>query len=182
MNNKEKRVTLTTEYGDIEIKTTSPDDKIKLILTVNKNSNHFQVDEKISITYPSFTSFFDIVSNLDFDIANAIDKLKKDKDIDECIKFDLVTLEDLKEQPNLVRSSLIESGRVIVALKNKARITLCRPALCFEEKNEEFKKSRLELEKKYWINQKEDPRNTGISEVADFMLKEFWENASHQSR
>lgn len=119
MNNKEKRVTLTTEYGDIEIKTTSPDDKIKLILTVNKNSNHFQVDEKISITYPSFTSFFDIVSNLDFDIANAIDKLKKDKDIDECIKFDLVTVEDLKEQPNLVRSSLIESGRVIVALKTK---------------------------------------------------------------
>lgn len=89
----------------------------------------------------------------------------------ENVKYNHETIDELKDE---FLEELNSKGRVPFQLENKSVITVCAPLVGFENKDEDFKASRLQVEKNYWIKQIENERSSvAYKKLAELALKLF---------
>lgn len=68
------------------------------------------------------------------------------------------SFENIQEKKDAFLVEIKEKGRVPFLLVNKSVITVCRPNLGFENKDEAFQARRFNVEKKYWEAKLDDER------------------------
>lgn len=66
------------------------------------------------------------------------------------------TFRNIEQEKDDFVSGLLEEGRMYYRLENRSVITVCRPLLGFEKKDDEFKARRFEVEKNFWLKKLND--------------------------
>ena len=170
---KQKELEIITDYGIAVVRLTESKTKISITLEKGLDGMDLPENDKVEI-------YLDVQDALLIhileDINDILSSKIEEKDTTDIIlkpkEYPLIQLIDFgdKSKTEDLTKTILNHGRVSVILNNKAKITLCRPILSFENKSCDFKNSRMEVEKNYWIEKKDDCRKTGIEKVAAFML------------
>lgn len=167
---------LKTEKGIFILQ--QEDFKITMTLVQDLNDEMKVFPKPISISFDSrIMTYDDILLKTEYllneateinDLANAMSEKKEPH-----IQYDSNTILDIDTQ-NKFLDELKTYGRVYYRLDNQSVITICRPLLGFENKDEAFKTNRHNVEKQFWKERIDsDKFNNDMKVIAKIMIELF---------
>ncbi len=144
----EKGQFLITELDDFKIKISMLEDFTNTIFESEED------DYAILDHHVTALTTYNTCNDLHTALIQKYSKIEKnDKPITGNVvdTFHLTNLIRNEDDANRFLQKVLQNGRVPLKLENKSIIQVCRPLLCFENKDQPFKENRLEVERQYWI-------------------------------
>lgn len=151
------------------------DQKIKITLLEDLTNQVFESDEEDHVLISSdsnpialFNACEELHSSLIIKYRKENVETKKEQTIVDT--FQLSNLLRNKTDCDQFLDNVLANGRAPVQLSNGSIIQACKPLLCFENKDKEFKEKRFLLEKKYWLKLQAEKENRTMQEQDMFDL------------
>lgn len=142
-------------------------DIFKITLLEDFTSQIFESDENDYESFKSTDEFSHVLGLCESLHNSLVIKYKNDgeeKSFKIIDTFTSISNLNTKAECDAFLDKVLKNGREKVQLTNKNIIIVCKPLLCFENKDDLFKSNRLKTEKEYWLKQMNQAKKDNASQ------------------